>query len=356
MRRLRLEYLIALPDFLPQKPYLPHLYYSMDVLSEVLRAVKLEGAIFFNGEFSAPWCLNSSPSRMAPLLMKNGGHLIIFHFLIEGKAYVRVPGHSSIQMASGDIVIVPHGTDHLLGNGVAKPVDSVDKFAKNLTQGLKVAHFGGGGETTKFVCGYMVCEPRQSEVLLSGLPNAFVVSTGKEPSGVWFEQSIRLSVEAVNAERSGSQAVLAKMSELLFVEALRRYIQSLPAEQTGWLAGTRDPMIGQALSMMHENPAFPWSIDRMVKKVGVSRTGLAERFRHYLRQSPMAYLATWRLILAAEKLQTPGRSVAEIAAEVGYGSEAALNRAFKRHYGLPPAQFRKTRTSNGNAKAARAGR
>jgi AraC-like DNA-binding protein len=291
---------------------------------------------------------------MAPLLMENGGHLIIFHFLIEGKAYVRVPGHPAMEMAAGDIVIVPHGSDHFLGHGSAKPVDSVDKFAKNLTQGLKVAHLGGGGETTKFVCGFMVCEPRQSEVFLAGLPKAFVVTTGKEPSGVWFEQSICLSVEAVNANRSGSQAVLAKMSELLFVEALRRYIQSLPAEQTGWLAGARDPMIGKALSLMHDNPAYDWSIDHLVKKLGISRTRLAERFRHYLGQSPMAYLATWRLILAAEKLQSPDRSVAEIAAEVGYGSEAALNRAFKRHYGVPPAQFRKIRTKMSKLKAAAA--
>jgi AraC-like DNA-binding protein len=350
-----LEYLIVKPDFLPQTPNLSHPYYPMDVLSEVLRAVRLEGAIFFNGEFTAPWCLNSSPSRMAPLLMETGGHLIIFHFLIEGKAYVKVPDQPPKKMVAGDIVIVPHGTDHLLGNGVAKPVDSVEKFARNLTAGLKVAHLGGGGATTKFVCGYMVCEPRQSEVFLGGLPQAFVVSTGKEPSGVWFEQSIRLSVEAVNADKSGSRAVLAKMSELLFIEALRRYIHGLPAEQTGWLAGARDPMIGQALSIMHQDPAYPWSIEHLVRKVGVSRTRLAERFRHYLGQSPMAYLANWRLILAAEKLQAPGRSVAEIAAEVGYGSEAALNRAFKRHYGVPPAQFRKARANNGKAEVARAG-
>lgn len=317
----------------------------MDVLSEVLRLVRLEGALFFNAEFSAPWCLSSSRSAtVAHQLSPGAGHLIIYHFLTEGRAYARLPGGRREGLTAGDIVIFPHGDAHFLGNGSPeKPVDSFQTFAKNLTQGLKVAHFGGGGEITRFVCGYLACEPRLSEVFLAGLPKILKVHVANEPSGQWLENSIRFSVGEVNGGSAGSGLVLAKLSEVLFVETLRRYINTLPSDQTGWLAGARDPMIGQALALLHKEPADPWTLSILARRVGLSRTRLAERFRHFLGESPMAYLARWRLKLGAEILQSTEDSVAEVAAAVGYGSEAAFNRAFKREFDCPPAQFRRKR-------------
>jgi len=317
----------------------------MDVLSEVLRVVKLEGALFFNGEFSAPWCLSSSRSTaVAPYLSPVAGHLIIYHFLTEGRAYARLPQGRREELTAGDIVIFPHGDAHLLGNGSpARPVDSFKTFAKNLTQGLKLARFGGGGEITRFVCGYMACEPQLSEVFLAGLPKILKVHVSNEPSGQWLENSIRFSVGEMNGANAGSEVVIAKLSELLFVETLRRYISALPPGQTGWLAGARDPVIGQALALLHKEPAHPWTVSNLAKRVGLSRTRLAERFRHFLEESPIAYLTKWRLKLGAEILRSTGDSVAEIAAAVGYGSEAAFNRAFKREFNSPPAQFRRKR-------------
>jgi AraC-like DNA-binding protein len=315
----------------------------MDVLSEVLRVVKLEGALFFNAEFSAPWCISSSRSAaIAPYLSPGAGHLIIYHFLTEGRAYARLADGRREQLAAGDIVIFPHGNAHLLGNGAPeRPVDSLLTFSKNLTQGLKLARFGGGGEITRFVCGYMACDPRLSEVFLAGLPPMLKVHVAKEPSGQWLEHSIRFSVNEMNGSNAGSGLVLAKLSEVLFVETLRRYINALPPERTGWLAGTRDPIIGKALALLHKDPADPWTISSLAHQVGLSRTRLAERFRHFLRASPMAYLAQWRLKLAAAMLQSTKDNVAEIAASVGYSSEAAFNRAFKREFACPPAQFRR---------------
>jgi AraC-like DNA-binding protein len=319
----------------------------MDILSEVLKIVRLEGALFFNAEFSAPWGIKSAKSSaMAPHLSPDAEHLIIYHFLTEGRAYLKLNGHTE-DLTAGDIVVVPHGDAHLLGNGHApKPMDSLQMFAENPTQGLKLASFGGGGEITRFVCGYMVCDPQLSEIFLAGLPKIFKVNVVKEPSGQWLEDSIRFSVNQVSASHAGSGLVLAKLSELLFVETLRRYINSLPDSQTGWLAGARDPAIGQALAHLHKDTAHPWTIDNLSRKVGLSRTRLAERFHHFLGESPMAYLTKWRLKLGAEMLQSTTDSVADVAAAVGYGSEAAFNRAFKREFACPPGQFRRKRRTS----------
>jgi AraC-like DNA-binding protein len=316
----------------------------MDVLSEVLRVVKLEGALFFNAEFSAPWCIRSSPSTsISPFLCPGAGHLIIYHLLTEGNAYAKLLNGEQVELNAGDIVIFPHGDAHFLGNGTAKPVDSLTTFAKNLGQHLSLVRFGGGGEVTKFVCGYMACDRRLSDVFLAGLPKILKVDVARQLSGQWIENSIRFSVAAMNTSDAGSALVLAKLAELLFIETLRCYISSLPAAETGWLAGARDPVIGQALALMHKDPAHQWTITELARNVGVSRTRFAERFRHFLGDSPMAYLGQWRLKLGAEILRSTEESVAEIAAEVGYGSEAAFNRAFKREFDCPPAQFRRKR-------------
>jgi len=214
-------------------------------------------------------------------------------------------------------------------------------FEKNLTEGLKLARFGGGGEVTRLICGYLVCEPRLSQIFLAGLPKILKVRITNEPADRWLENSIRFSVGEETSLEAGSSIVRAKLSEVLFVETLRRYINALPSEQTGWLAGARDPAIGQALALLHTEPAHPWTVANLSRRVGLSRTRLAERFRHFLEQSPMAYLTKWRLKLGAEDLVSTENSVEDIAASVGYGSAAAFNRAFRREFDCPPAQFRR---------------
>jgi AraC-like DNA-binding protein len=343
-----LEYLIDRPVFLaltPNQEPISQETNKMDVLSEVLRVVRLEGALFFNAEFSAPWCLRSAKSNdMAPYLSPKAGHLIIYHLLTEGRAYAKLPDGRREELTAGDIVIFPHGDSHLLGNGSGvSPVDSLQTFAGNLKQGLKLAQFGGGGEITRFVCGFMACDPRLSEVFLAGLPRLIKVHVTNEPAGEWLQNSIRFSVVEGNGAHAGSGLVLDKLAELLFVETLRRYITALPPDETGWLAGARDPIIGEALAMLHKEPADPWTVANLARRLGLSRTRLADRFRHYLGDSPMAYLAQWRLKLGAEILQSTEDSVAQVAIAVGYGSEAAFNRAFKREFDSPPAQFRRKR-------------
>lgn len=318
----------------------------MDILSDILKVVKLEGALFFNAEFSAPWCLYSRLTKeVANALSPSASHLIIYHLLVEGRAYARLEDGTREELSAGDIVIFPQASPHYLGNGSpAKPVDSFQKFAKNLTEGLRVARFGGGGEITRFVCGFMACEPRLGEVFLAGLPPIVRVHIGREPSGQWIEDSIRFSAGQVDGTNTpGSALVQAKLSEVMFVETLRRYLNDLPENQIGWLAAARDPAIGQALALIHKDPAYPWTVADLARSAGLSRTRLTERFRHFLGESPMAYVGQWRLRLAAQLLEANDASVAQIAASVGYESEASFNRAFKRQYDCPPAQYRRSK-------------
>jgi AraC-like DNA-binding protein len=261
--------------------------------------------------------------------------------LTEGRAFARLGDGERIILDEGDIVIFPHGDAHFIENGPStKPVDMVMELTRIFSQGLKLSRQGGGGEVTRFVCGFMACEPRLSRVFLSGLPPVFKVSIRNDASGRWLENSIRFSVNEADTSRAGGEAVLAKLSEVLFVETLRAYIAQLPSEQTGWLAGARDSEVGKTLALMHRNPAHPWTIASLAKEAGVSRSVLAERFRHYLDETPMAYLTRWRLQLGAQMLASTSYSVAQIASEVGYESEAAFNRAFKREFENPPARFR----------------
>ena len=326
----------------------------MDVLSEVLKVVKLQGAMFYNGEFSSPWSLCSPASRaIAPYLAPGAGHVIIYHLVTQGHASARLVDGEQISLDAGDVVIFPHGDSHIIENGPpTKTVDLGKELARLITQGLKLARFGGGGEVTKFICGFMACDPQVSHVFLSGLPPVFKVSIRNDASGKWLENSIRFSVNEADASRAGGEAVLAKLSEVLFVETLRAYIAQLPAHQTGWLAGARDAEVGKALALMHRNPAQPWTIASLAKDAGVSRSVLAERFRRFLNEAPMAYLTRWRLQLGAQMLASTSYSVAQIASEVGYESEAAFNRAFKREFTVPPARFRReSRSAHGSANA-----
>lgn len=314
----------------------------MDVLSTVLKTVKLEGAMFYNAEFSAPWSFRSPPSGLvAPYISRECRHVIIYHLLTHGQAYANVEGGPRLSLYAGDIVVFPHGDPHFMGNGREnKPMDFAGILNEIMAQGLKLSTMGGGGEITRFICGYLVCDPQLSKTFLGGLPPMFKVNIGNDNSGQWLESSIRYSVDQAAASQTGSEIVVAKLSEALFAETLRRYVDLLPPEQTGWLAGLRDSEVGSALALMHGQASDPWTIAELAKRVGVSRSVLAERFRHFLGVPPMAYLARWRMQLGAQLLTSTSQSVAQIAGEVGYESEPAFNRAFKREFGSPPARFR----------------
>jgi AraC-like DNA-binding protein len=315
----------------------------VDILSETLKVVALKGAVFYNAEFSAPWSFRSPPSHViAPRFGPDTGHVIMYHLLTEGVAWAALESGERVALGPGDIVIFPHGDPHLMGNGPAiEPVDNGKQLDRIFSQGLTVTRMGGGGAVTSFVCGYMVCEPDMSRLILAGLPPMLKINIRNDASGAWLENSIRFSVANAGSSDPGAEAVLSKLSEVLFMETLRRCVGELPPTGTGWLAGLRDSQIGNALGLLHRQPAYPWTISALAQAVGASRAVLAERFRHFLGEPPMSYLQRWRLQLAARLLTKTSQSVAEVAARVGYESEAAFNRAFKRMFSVPPARFRR---------------
>lgn len=314
----------------------------MDVLSEVLRAVKLEGAVFYNAEFSAPWGFRAPQScAVADFLGLGAKHVIIYHLLTEGRARAQAEGGAWLELGPGDIVVFPHGDPHVMKNGSpASLVDNATRLAEIFSSNLKPVRMGGGGEMARFVCGYMSGDREMCKAFLAGLPPVFKVNIHNDPAGEWLENSIRFSASA-GGDGAGREVVLAKLSEALFVETLRRYMAELPPRQTGWLAGARDREVGEALARLHREPARAWTIAELAREVGVSRSVLAARFRHFLGEPPISYLGRWRLQLGAQLLSTTSYSVAQIAGEVGYESEPAFNRAFKREFGEPPARFRR---------------
>ncbi len=314
----------------------------MDALSELLRAVRLSGALFYNSSCSAPWCLRApQSSAFLPYIRAQATRVIEFHHITEGTAYVRV-GSETTPLTAGDIVMMPHGDAHEMGAGSGgRPISGEDALPALWSGRIKLASFGGGGDMTGLVCGYLACDGELLKPVLAGLPRVVRVNIRTDPSGEWLDNMLRHAVSQAAAATPGSEVILAHLAEVLFTEVLRRYLVSLPDGRTGWLAGAGDPAVGRALAAMHRDPAFDWTLDLLAQAAGISRSALTEKFTRYIGQPPMAYLTDWRLEIGAEALRSTSRSVQRVALDSGYESEAAFNRAFKRRFSVPPARYRK---------------
>ncbi len=321
----------------------------MDALSEALNSVRMTGAIFFDAICTAPWGFAVPPmEQAAPILSPGTERLVGYHLVAEGTATVRLEGEADIPITAGDVVIFPHGDAHAVSNGgPAVLVDSGAAISNCLQGDLSPFRIGGGGETTRFVCGYFGCERHAAQLFLAGLPRLIRMNLRGDAAGTWLESSIRHLLSETASGRPGRAILLSKMAEALFIETLRRYMEQLPPEEIGWLAAARDPVVGTALALLHREPCRAWTLAELATEVGASRSVLAERFTGFLGIPPLTYLGRWRLQLAARKLQTSQQAILQVAADVGYESEAAFNRAFKREFGLPPAQYRKRLTGSG---------
>lgn len=317
----------------------------MDALSDVLHVLRLSGAVFLDAEFTAPWCVTSSSGRTTADAITKGEHTVFFHWLIAGRCKARLATDGeTFEIAAGDLLMMPNDAIHLMGSDLqAEPISAKELIRPDANRGMMRIEYGGGGETTRFVCGFLSCDKRLCRPVLDALPGMLRVSFGDDPTAAWFKSLLRVGTEETALRRPGSDTVLAKLSELLFVEAIRRYGESMPAEQTGWLAGLRDRFVGRALTLMHQSPGESWTVDELANKVGLSRSALAQRFTELIGQPPMQYLMRWRLTVAAQRLRIDGENLATVAEQIGYDSEAAFNRAFKREFGMPPATWRKTR-------------
>lgn len=320
----------------------------MDALSEVLKALRLTSGVFLRAEFSAPWCIDSAPGKDEVRdILPGAEHVAIYHLVAAGSCRVRLPDDpKEVQLRSGDLLILPHGDGHRLGSDLQLAPAPAEALTWLEPAGdiVTIVH-GGGGAKTRFVCGYLACDARICRPLLDALPRLLRIPLADGPAASWLIDTVHRGVEESGRPRPGTEAMLAKLSELLFLEAIRRYLESLPEDERGWLAGLRDPYVSRALALLHADPGRDWTVEQLGRETGLSRSALAERFVHLIGEPPMQYLTRWRLALAARALREERASVARIGERVGYDSEAAFNRAFKREFGMPPAVWRRLRAA-----------
>jgi AraC-like DNA-binding protein len=325
---------------------------SHDILSDVLRTVHLRGAIFYYVSGSREWVAEALPSRdIASSVMPDSEHVMEYHVVTRGRCWAAIAGEQPVRLETGDIVLFPQGDAHVISSapglrGVAARPDAAEQKVAQLPFTLHLdatevrAEIGSDeGADTTLVCGFLGCDARPFNPLIASLPRILHLrATGNHE---WTAQFMRQAVAESRNKRPGGEAMLERMSEMMFVDAIRRYVDTLPEDSRGWLAGLRDRFVGRALALMHDAPAHAWTVDDLGHRVGLSRSALHERFAEMIGQSPMQYLANWRMQVAAGLLRSTSATVASVAVDVGYDSEAAFARAFKRLVGTPPAAWRR---------------
>jgi len=316
-----------------------------DALSDVLKAVRLTGAAFFDVEARTPW-VAEQPAREMVLnkVLPGASHLISYHVVTEGSCYASVTGANPILVEAGEVIVYTRGDPHTMSSSPgmrAIPPDQAMIDAATAGRLPFFASYGATGPiTAKLVCGFLACDAQPFNPLLDNLPPIIKVGHVEGDESSWLGEFIRLAMSESANKRAGGESVLAKLSELMFIEVVRRHLANLPPAQSGWLAGLRDPSVGKALSLMHARPTHAWTIEELAHDVGASRSVLAERFAELVGLPPMHYLANWRMQIASGLLSN-GVNIAAVAAESGYGSEAAFSRAFKKLVGVPPSAWRR---------------
>jgi AraC-like DNA-binding protein len=318
----------------------------MDALSDVLRVTHLTGGVFLHADFFAPWCLAArvAPEHCAPVLGP-ASHLILYHYVVEGGFRIRVEGDDRVdlEIGTGEVVLLPRNDVHLMGSDLSlPPMAGSDIMRPPKDGGLYSIRHGGEGGRTRVICGYLGCASAEGNPVITTLPPLLKLNVEQGGAAEWIRSTFQYAAEEVSAGRPGSATVLAKLSELLFVEAVRRYAERLPDGQTGWLAGLREPVVARALALLHGAITRPWTVDDLSREVGISRSALADRFIRLIGVPPMHYLASWRMQVATQNLRNTNASLAQVAEAVGYDSEAAFSRAFKKAFGVAPATWRRS--------------
>jgi AraC-like DNA-binding protein len=333
---------------------------SGDVLSDLLRAVRLRGAVFFYLDAADPWVAEAPPaSQIIPAIMPGTDAMIAFHCIARGSCWAAIVGEPPVRLEEGDVILFPRGDAQVISSAPGlrgRQEDIGIYFAPRPPQlpfsisiggqgGTTARLDGGGREHTTIVCGFLAFDARPFNPLLAALPRILRMPGIASGGQTWIGHLLDTAVDESNRRRPGGEAVLERMSEMMFVEVLRRYLDGLPPGQTGWLAGMRDPGVGRALALLHARPGEAWTLERLGEECGLSRTILHERFVQFLAVPPMQYLGQWRMQLAAGRLRDSDAKILDIALDVGYESEAAFSRAFKRMVGVTPGSWRRAQRS-----------
>jgi AraC-like DNA-binding protein len=309
----------------------------IDPLSEVLRSVRLIGGVFLEARFTAPWCVSSqiAAEDCRPFLAVPA-QIIAYHFIIEGRLLVQLDADPPLEIGAGEIVLLPRNDGHTLASAAGiNPINAHDLIQPAADGGLVQISHGGGGEATHLVCGFLGSEEVYNP-LLATLPRVLTLDVRHGASRDWVEASVRFAARELAEGRFAASGVMSRLSELLFVEAVRSYASTLSEEETGWLKGLQDPHIGRALALLHGRIDAPWTAEMLAGEVALSRSAFNDRFTSLVGLPAIRYLTLWRLQVAKERLRQGRGTIAQIAHAVGYESEAAFNRAFKRHTGATP--------------------
>jgi AraC-like DNA-binding protein len=314
----------------------------MDPLLDLLREMHLTGGVFLDAEFTAPWSVMSRvDAEDCSAYLPRPSHVIAYHYVTEGRCLLEPKGQPAVEVRAGEIVLLPRNDPHRLGSALNVPaVDAGHLIEPAADGGLARIVYGGGGERTRLLCGFLATSVPNPPIA-NVLPPSLTVSVSEGAAGAWIESSFRFASQELRVGATGSPAVAGRLAELLFIEAVRRHVASLPRDHRGWLAGLRDPIVSRALALLHERKAHRWTVTELARESGASRSALADRFTTLIGESPMRYLTRQRLRAAAQRLREGTDAIARVALDVGYQSEAAFSRAFSREFGKSPAVWRK---------------
>ena len=316
------------------------------LLNSALEQLRLEGAIFFRSEFTEGFAVESKICDVASGLHAGADRLILFHIVAAGSCWVYGPDNERHWAHEGDVIVVPYGDTHTIGGAsAAEPVSILALIEPPPWSSVPVVRHGGGGERTDIVCGYLHSEDPLFDPVMGVFPALFVVRLPPGPANGWVQASIAYALEASGASVGAHTLVSTRLPELVLIEVLRLHLATAPAANRGWVAALRDPVLAPALSLLHRSPAYRWTVAELAAGALVSRSLLDERFRQVLGRSPIRYLTEWRMHLAEELLTDSTMSVVAVARHVGYDSEEAFSRAFKRDHHLSPTHWRAAHVS-----------
>jgi AraC-like DNA-binding protein len=325
----------------------------MDALSDILRVVRLSGAIFFHARFTAPFCYGAAGiSDLAPLVEPGAERLIIFHLITHGECWIELEGCEPVRLQVGDVALLPQDHPHRVSSALGLPTQPGGELAALISPQPRLISYGGGGAPTLMVCGFMACDAGLGRMLLAGLPPVVKAPMRGTAAWSWLEASMDYALAEARSGRPGGAGVLAKLAEVLFIEVLRKRMECEDEDSVGWLAGVKDRVVGAALAALHRKPAYCWTLEELARTVGASRSVLAERFQRLMGVSPMQYLTQWRMVMAANLLRRSAAQLTQIAEDVGYQADTAFIRAFRRQYGQSPAAWRRAQAIAAAAEAS----
>lgn len=316
----------------------------METQLDLLREMRLTGGIFLDAEFTSPWCISArvTPEDCAPFT-PTPRSIIAYHYVIAGRLFITMDGQPPRVIEAGEIVVLPRNDHHTIGSSPdLVPVNVDDLIQPSTDGGLAQINYGGGGEPTQLLCGFLGNDmPRNA--LISLLPSMLKLNVAEGASGNWIASTFKFAVQELAGSPVKSPAIVSRLAEILFMEAVRRYFDSPLSEENKAIVGINDPVVARALNLIHDDLSRRWTTETLARQAGLSRSAFADRFTRAVGEPPMGYISRLRLGRAATQLVESAQSIAHIAADIGYESEAAFNRAFKREYGIPPAAWRKSK-------------